>query len=98
MTPVTERASTDSRFAIADRARRAPIHCGMPMEFAHPTLGKRSELVVGYTFERPEAPVTLPPVWRCACGFQLDAQPSRPVGSLAVGSANAKPPMGLPSQ
>ena len=28
---------------------------------------------VDYTFEPEEGPVRLPPVWRCSCGFQLDA-------------------------
>lgn len=98
MIPVTERASMDSRFAFPNRAGRAPIHCGMSMEFGRPSLRQGSGMFVDYTFEQEQPPVALPPVWRCACGFQLDAQDSRPVGSFATGSASARPPMGLPSQ
>ena len=45
------------------------------MELVTPALGGAGVL---YTFE-PDGPgaVELPPVWRCRCGFQLDAwQPS----------------------
>lgn len=98
MTMVTEAASLDSLAGFASRAGGAPVHCGTPMEFVRQSLGKSNEFVVNYTFESGPRPVQLPPVWRCACGFQLDAQASRPVGSLAVGSASARPPMGLPSQ
>lgn len=98
MGPLTERTSVNSRRAIPDRAGGVPVHCGTPMEFARQSLRTGSGLFVGHTFEQEQPPVALPPVWRCACGFQLDAQDSRPVGSLAVGSVNARPPMGLPSQ
>jgi hypothetical protein len=40
------------------------------MEIAVPALGGAA---VEYTFEPEEEPVRLPPVWRCSCGFQLDA-------------------------
>lgn len=47
-----------------------PGHCGVPMELETPALGA----AVGYTFEPDDRPVIqLPPVWRCSCGFQLDA-------------------------
>ena len=41
------------------------------MELVTPSFGTAA---AGYTFE-PEGvrPVELPPVWRCRCGFQLDA-------------------------
>jgi hypothetical protein len=49
----------------------AAVHCGTAMGLVTPAVGPAA---VGYTFV-PEggAPVLLPPVWRCACGFQLDA-------------------------
>ena len=41
------------------------------MDLVTPAVGPAA---VGYSFE-PEGggPVQLPPVWRCGCGFQLDA-------------------------
>ena len=48
----------------------APVHCGSPMELVTPAVGL---LATGYSFETPAEPVRLPPVWRCSCGFQLDA-------------------------
>lgn len=47
-----------------------PVHCGSPMELGTPTAGR---LATGYSFDPPVEPVRLPPVWRCGCGFQLDA-------------------------
>lgn len=63
-----------------------PIHCGTPMELLTPAVGPMS---IGYTFEPPVEPVVLPPVWRCGCGFQLDAwsstpQPVRPTATVPV--------------
>ncbi|MCU1568650.1 MAG: hypothetical protein JWQ56_3587 [Pseudarthrobacter sp.] len=47
------------------------VHCGTPMELVTPAVGPAA---VGYTFEPDHGgPVQLPPVWRCSCGFQLDA-------------------------
>jgi hypothetical protein len=46
-----------------------PVHCATEMEIVVPAVGATA---VGYTFEPAEGPVQLPPVWRCACGFQLD--------------------------
>jgi hypothetical protein len=41
------------------------------MELVTPAVGP---VAVGYTFEPDDdGPVQLPPVWRCGCGFQLDA-------------------------
>jgi hypothetical protein len=40
------------------------------MEKVIPAVGGTT---VGYTFEPEDGPVLLPPVWRCSCGFQLDA-------------------------
>jgi hypothetical protein len=48
----------------------SPLHCATEMEMVIPALGSA---VVEYTFEPEEGPVQLPPVWRCSCGFQLDA-------------------------
>ena len=47
-----------------------PVHCAAEMEMVVPAVGAAA---VDYTFGPEEGPVLLPPVWRCACGFQLDA-------------------------
>jgi hypothetical protein len=47
-----------------------PVHCATEMEIVVPAVGASA---VDYTFEPEEGPVRLPPVWRCSCGFQLDA-------------------------
>jgi hypothetical protein len=49
----------------------AAVHCGTTMDLVTPAVGP---VAVGSTF-RPDGdgPVLLPPVWRCGCGFQLDA-------------------------
>ncbi|VXA96649.1 hypothetical protein ARTHRO9AX_10099 [Arthrobacter sp. 9AX] len=56
------------------------------MELVAPAV--RRDLA-GYTFEPDDAgPVQLPPVWRCGCGFQLDAG----IGAVHTGShASALP-------
>lgn len=47
------------------------MHCGEPMELVVPAVGPQA---VEYSFEPEEdEPLYLPPVWRCSCGFQLDA-------------------------
>ncbi|WP_082072218.1 hypothetical protein [Pseudarthrobacter chlorophenolicus] len=47
------------------------FHCGTPMELVTPAVGRAA---MGYSFDPDEfVPVKLPPVWRCQCGFQLDA-------------------------
>lgn len=47
------------------------VHCGSVMELVIPAVGPAA---VGYSFEPEDGgPVHLPPVWRCGCGFQLDA-------------------------
>jgi hypothetical protein len=46
------------------------FHCGTPMELATPAIGPAA----GYSFPADDAVlIELPPVWRCQCGFQLDA-------------------------
>ncbi|WP_255771736.1 hypothetical protein [Pseudarthrobacter sulfonivorans] len=47
-----------------------PVHCATEMEMVVPAVGGTA---VEYTFEPEAGPVRLPPVWRCRCGFQLDA-------------------------
>jgi hypothetical protein len=47
-----------------------PVHCATEMEMVIPSVGATA---VGYSFEPEEGPDKLPPVWRCGCGFQLDA-------------------------
>lgn len=64
----------------------APLHCGSLMALVTPAVGPVS---TGYSFEPPAEPVRLPPVWRCGCGFQLDAWdggtlPEDPLASLSV--------------
>jgi hypothetical protein len=50
----------------------AAIHCGTPMQLVTPAVGWES---ASYTFAPADCGGTelLPPVWRCGCGFQLDA-------------------------
>ena len=56
-----------------------PVHCGTTMELVTPAVGP---VAVGYTFEPDDdGPVQLPPVWRCGCGFQLDAWIPSPYAS-----------------
>ena len=59
--------------------RGAPLHCGTTTELVTPAVGP---VAVGYTFEPDNGgPVQLPPVWRCGCGFQLDAWIRSPYAS-----------------
>jgi len=69
----------------------APVHCGSLMELGTPTVGL---LATGYSFEPPAEPVRLPPVWRCSCGFQLDAWGAGPFveSSLASHPVSASRP------
>ena len=47
------------------------VHCGAAMQLVTPAVGGGN---ASYTFAASDAAGTeLPPVWRCACGFQLDA-------------------------
>lgn len=59
-----------------------PFHCETLMELVTPAVGPLS---TGYTFGPPVEPIRLPPVWRCGCGFQLDAWDSSPLS----GNSNA---------
>ena len=63
------------------------VHCGTPMQLVTPAVGLEAAT---YTFGPADAVGTeLPPVWRCGCGFQLDAWSTdprwghAPLGSLA---------------
>ena len=50
------------------------VHCGAAMQLVTPAVGWEG---ASYTFGPADAGgVELPPVWRCACGFQLDAWPA----------------------
>ena len=68
-----------------EQAGLAAVHCGTTMELVIPAVGAAA---VGYTFGPDDGgpvqlpPVQLPPVWRCGCGFQLDA-------GLGAGQATA---------
>lgn len=65
----------------------APLHCSEPMELVTPALGDEA---AGYSFDPAEAPVQLPPVWRCGCGFQLDAWiPPASSGGVDAGMTGA---------
>ena len=63
----------------------AAVHCGTAMYLVTPAVGPAA---VGYTFEPEEGgPVQLPPVWRCGCGFQLDAWIRSPYAHAQDGTA-----------
>jgi hypothetical protein len=63
----------------------AAVHCGTAMDLVTPAVGPAA---VGYTFEPEEGgPVQLPPVWRCGCGFQLDAWIRSPYAHAQDGTA-----------
>ena len=49
-------------------ALAAPVHCGVPMEWMTPAIAAMSV----YSMAPATAAVELPPLWRCACGFQVD--------------------------
>ena len=53
------------------------VHCGTPMQLVTPAVGWES---ASYTFAPAHRLGTelLPPVWRCGCGFQLDAWSADP--------------------
>lgn len=46
----------------------APRHCGTPMEWRSPEPAAMSS----YSFGPADRSLTLPALWRCRCGFQLD--------------------------
>lgn len=63
------------------------MHCGEPMELVVPAVGLQA---VEYSFEPEEGePVHLPPVWRCNCGFQLDALAGAMAPEALVEAASA---------
>lgn len=58
-----------------------PVHCGCAMELVTPAVGPAA---IGYSFDPGDGgPVQLPPVWRCGCGFQLDAWIRSPFSHLS---------------
>lgn len=58
---------------------QAAVHCGAPMRLVTPSTGWER---ASYTFAPADAgSAELPPVWRCACGFQLDAWTTGPRGA-----------------
>jgi hypothetical protein len=65
------RASLNGVRPDPEPAGIAAVHCGATMQLVTPAVGTAA---VGYTFEPDDGgPLHLPPVWRCGCGFQLDA-------------------------
>jgi hypothetical protein len=66
-----DRADSSVSLISEDKGTGRAFHCGAPMDLVTPAVGPAA---VGYSFEPEDgAPVQLPPVWRCGCGFQLDA-------------------------
>lgn len=61
-------AASASVDAAAPLFLETPIHCGVLMEWTRPGASVRSV----YSYAPAETAVELPPLWRCACGFQLD--------------------------
>lgn len=75
----TNRLSLDPARQVKSEWHGAPLHCGTTMELVTPAAGP---VAIGYTFEPDDGcPVQLPPVWRCGCGFQLDAWIRSPYAS-----------------
>jgi hypothetical protein len=66
------------------------VHCGSVMELVTPAVGPAA---VAYSFEAEDGgPVHLPPVWRCGCGFQLDAWIQSPYAHASKDAAVAPGP------
>ncbi|MFF1882049.1 hypothetical protein ACFVVC_11345 [Pseudarthrobacter sp. NPDC058196] len=70
---------------------KSAVHCGTAMQLVTPAVGPEG---ASYTFApvRGEG-IELPPVWRCGCGFQLDAWPAsgahkRTAGASRQGSSS----------
>lgn len=63
----------------------APLHCGAPMEWRSPEPVAMSS----YSFGPADPSLTLPAVWRCDCGFQLDGAFQR--DGLERGHAGVSP-------
>ncbi len=80
---------------LAKELRDSAVHCGTPMELATPATGPAA---AHYTFEPDaEVPIELPPVWRCRCGFQLDAWlPAAGTVRFAVDAAGQGTASGAP--
>jgi hypothetical protein len=75
----SNRPSLDPAGQVNSAWQGAPLHCGTTMELVTPAVGP---VAVGYTFKPDDGgPVQLPPVWRCGCGFQLDAWIRSPYAS-----------------
>lgn len=95
--PPAGQPSLNSLTLVRERPAKAPHHCGTAMELVTPTVGP---VAVGYTFEPDDGgPVALPPVWRCRCGFQLDAWISASGVRPSSGAAGLKedPSLFLPA-
>ncbi|RAX14946.1 hypothetical protein DC347_19760 [Pseudarthrobacter sp. AG30] len=71
---------------------KSAIHCGTAMQLVTPAVGSEG---ASYTFAPADSnSIELPPVWRCGCGFQLDAWPAggdrkRSAGASRQGSSSA---------
>ncbi|RKR19908.1 hypothetical protein C8D78_1719 [Arthrobacter oryzae] len=65
----------------------APRHCGTPMEWRSPEPAAMSS----YSFGPADRSMTLPAVWRCRCGFQLDGIEQRGVEQPGVEQGAAGP-------
>ena len=75
-----DQATSPDRTSAALRAM-APSHCGAPMQWEAPAFATMAD----YSFEPDGGPASLPPVWRCSCGFQVDGiiHPSNALASLS---------------
>ena len=60
---------------------QVPVHCGGPMELRAFVPGQSMAI---HTYDTDRENAVFPPVWRCRCGFQLDAQPAPAPGVLQV--------------
>ena len=58
----------------------APRHCGTAMEWRSPEPAAMSS----YSFGPADHSLTLPALWRCRCGFQLDGIDQRAAGPVAA--------------
>lgn len=79
LSALANKLSLDDAGQVNSGWHGSPLHCGTTMELVTPAVGP---VAVGYSFEPEDAgPVQLPPVWRCGCGFQLDAWIRSPYAS-----------------
>lgn len=91
--PLLLRPSLDGNSAPQGKSA---VHCGTAMRLVTPALGPEG---ASYTFAPAGANgIELPPVWRCGCGFQLDAWPANGARMRSAGdSRQGSTPAALPA-